>query len=875
MPSVAIVEAALRLDAKQFSKGIEQAKAEVKKLAGDSRAIGAAAGAGLLAISTGAGALALSLKASADEADAIADSLAGAFKDSPGQLDAVTKKVLELGSLGIFTEEQFGGAAQRLQNFGKDAASNLTRVADIAAKTGASFDAVSESLARFGKDEKATKQLLKITGIKVGDLAGLGAVLDKTGTSLDITGKNGEKAVQALEALADRDFSGAFLKGTDGASRFSSELKLLKQELGAGIVTVFEELGDKAAPVLKFFRGFSDEAKGLVGVGILFTAAAAGVGAIAVAAGLAATSLAASITAAGGLAAVVTTLGTVSGIAGGALATIVGTLSGFAAAGLLATGVVLGLYKAYDGLINLAAKDLKQQNELLATELQRQAYQKIAPKFYGKTAQELYDVGLTALDAQHAVEGLQQQLAQRIDNGDQAGANVIKERIAEIKAAQAELEKLENRDRGNVAARAAAADPAVVAAEDKARKDRADKERKQREEDLSEALDDIDLQLAQQEISQAEALELRRQALIQYEADEEKKRALAIETARFESDAANDAAAKAKADGEATRKQRYEDEIQRIGLLSAQRKISAQQEADLLKKVANTFELTQDEKVQTLQKVAQIEGQLADSTAAKRKAILEKQAADEKAAADKRKQQAIQDAQDLQAAQDQGRTLKGQALNTQVQDLQAQTETTGKDNTSAIKAAAAERLKLDLEQIRLEADKQKAATQSAEAREQIEANATEAIKQKQREASDNLKSELQKQLEALAKFEDDKKKTSSLGGTFGIEELGSRSSLGFGVGRDRADAISSVSTASLFANVAAPKTTVPNDPSFDKLSSAADVLLAAAGKLNSAADKEPKVTVVQQGGSSPRSAPSGDGRQGSLVTTGRSTTRRS
>ena len=266
MASVAIVEAALRLDAKQFSKGIEQAKTEVQKLAGDSRAIGAAAGAGLLAISASAGALALNLKVAADEADGIADSLAGAFKDSPEQLDAVTKKVLELGALGIFTEDQFGGAAQRLQNFGKDAEANLQRIADITAKTGASFDAVGESLARFGRDDKATKQLLKITGIKVGDLVNLGAVLDSTGKALDITGKNGELAVQALEKLVDRDFSGAFLAGTDGASRFSAELKLLKQELGAGIVTVFEEIGDKGAGVLKF-SGLLRRGQGLRGAG--------------------------------------------------------------------------------------------------------------------------------------------------------------------------------------------------------------------------------------------------------------------------------------------------------------------------------------------------------------------------------------------------------------------------------------------------------------------------------------------------------------------------------------------------------------------------------------------------------------------------------
>ena len=186
---------------------------------------------------------------------------------------------------------------------------------------------------------------------------------------------------------------------------------------------------------------------------------------------------------------------------------------------------MVGLHKAYEGLINLAAKDLKQQQDLLATELERQAYQKIAPKFYGKTVQELYDVGLTALDAEHAVEGLQQQLAQAIDADNQGLADKIKSQIAEIQKAKEGLAKLEDRDRANVAARNASADPVAVAAADKAREEQAKKDKKQRDEDLQAELDNIDLRLAKEEITQAEALELKRRAMVQFEADEEKKRA--------------------------------------------------------------------------------------------------------------------------------------------------------------------------------------------------------------------------------------------------------------------------------------------------------------------------------------------------------------
>ena len=869
MANVAIVEAALRLDAKQFSKGIEQAKDSVAKLAADARGLGAAAGAGLLAISAGAGALALNLKTAGDFADGIADSLASAFTGD--ELDAITKKALELGALGIFTEAQFADAAKRLNTFGKDAEKNLQRVADVAAKTGASFDAVAEALAQFGSNEKGTKALLKLTGLKPGDLEKYGAVLDSTGTKLDIAGKNGDLAVAAFEKLADIEFSGAFLAGTDGASQFTAELKLLQQELGSGIVTAFEDLGGKIAPVIKFFRSFSDETKGLVGLGVLTASIAAGFGAIGIAGALAASSMLASVAAAGGFAVVGATL--TAGIAtlGITLAPVVGTLAAFTAAGLTAAAAAAGLYKGISALNNLHTEDLKIQSELLATELERQAYQKIAPKFYGKTAQELYDVGLTAMDAGKAIQGLQQQLQQAQDNDDLDGVGRIKGRIAEIQTAKDELTKLEERDRGRVAARDAAATPEAKAEGEKARKEREAAEKAANDKALKAELDAIDLRFAQEEISQAEVLELRKAALDRFKADEAEKRALAIETARFETQATNDAVKQGSADGEAARKKKYDDELSRIDLLKSQRKISAQQEADLLKKVLQDFNLTQGERVTTLKAVAAIENGLLDSTAAKRKAILDQQDADDKAASDARIAQAKQDAVDLADAQAQARGLKGSSLDSKVDNLQEDTQATGKDNTAAIKAAAQEKLKLDLEAIRIEGDKQKAATQSAEARAQIEANTLERIKQAQEGATDSLKSELQQQLEALAKFEADKKKQRagfSLGGVTGIDQLGENTG-GYGISR-RAEAISPVSTANLFANVAAPTSTVSNNPSFDKIGAAADKLLAAAGKLSTAADKPTKVTVSTSGtGAASSKTTSVNGRMGAYEKAGR------
>lgn len=795
MPSVAIVEAALRLDAQQFTKAIDQAKASVQKFAGDSRAVAAGVGAGLLSASVGLGALALNLKAAGDEADAIGDSLAQAF--SGVQLEGVTKQVLELGAQGVYTEQQFAATAKAVNKFGKEAEPALARLADVAAKSGAPLEALGEAYGRLGRDDKATKALQKLTGISTDQLVAAGAVLDDTTGKLSIAGDNAGKLVDAFNRIADSDrFAGSMMAGTDGASQLTAELKLLKAEIGAGLVSAFESAGAAILPVAKFFRGFSDETKAFVGVGIAVAAAAAGLGSFAIAGTLAANALAGAVISAGGLAAFLGPLAaTLTGLATTVLPAVTVGLTGLVTIFNPLTLIVLGLAAAMKTYIDTLDEAAKNAEELFQIEEKRAAAARTAEQFIGKSAGELAKAGKTAKDVAAVADGLADRAQQAYEAGNDALFQRLKKQVADLRSVQRELSVMEadKRETAQIQEQAKAAlGPAPDAAALEAQAKLEDADRARRQEADQKAADE---RAAQDRAEHAKRIKIKQDAL---------DRGAKIEIA------AGYPIAKA-----------------------------------------------------------------AENLTSKLKAEQEKRVKDQADAAAQALKIAQQNAQDLADAQGQARDLKGQALDNQVQDLQTQTEQTGKDNTGAIRKAIEEKLALDIEAIRLEADKAKAATDSAQARVLIEENATEQIRQLQRQGTQDLRDELQKQADAIKAAEADKNKQRgafTLGGTFGIADLNSsiQGSLSATTRPSKQNAFSNVQ-----ALVQPLPSAVPNDPSFDKLSSAADVLLAAAGKLNSAADKEPRVTVVQQGGTSSRSAPSGDGRQGALVTTSRSTTRRS
>lgn len=789
MASVAIVEAALRLDAKQFSKTIEQAKADVKKFAGDSRAIAAGVGAGLLSASVGLGAVALSLRNASDAVGAIGDSLAQTFAGK--ELEAITKQVLDLGALELFKPEQFANAAKRLNTFGKDVQSNLVVAADIAARTGASFDAVAEALARFGRDEKGTKALLKLSGIKPAELEKFGAVLNEAGTGLDITGQNAEKAQKALEAVAKSQFAGAFMDGADGIAHFSAEWTRLQQEVGQGLDDALADIAGRLAPVVAGFRGLSDETKKLIGFGVLAASIATGLGAIGIAGTLAATSIAANVAAMGGMAAIT---GTLTGVLGTMAATAIPAVTAGLSAltlvfnplslAVLAVAAIMRDYILRMEEANKAAQDL------LDIEESRADAARNTDQFLGKSAAELQAAGKTAKDVAAVADGLADRAQLAFEQGNDALVSRIRKQVADLRQVQRELASIEGDRREEEQIRAG-----VVTA-------------------LGPAPD---------------------QATLDAQAKAE------------EADRAQRQAAEQKAEDERTAKAK-EAQAQRIRDKQA-----------ALNKAAKLD-------IQANYPVAKA----AEDLTAKLKAEQDKRLADQVAAADAAFQQAKQNADDLAAAQDRGRDLRIGATGNAVADLQANTEQTGTDNTSKIKAAFAERSKLETEQILLEAEKERAATQSAEARKQIEKNAALEIQATYRQTSEEFRRALDEQQAALDKARQDSAKKSTLGQVMSLQDALASTSLNYGVGRQRSGANSA---ALLPAPVVQPLQNADGSlqAAGASIFDAAKIIMDAARTFK---DTRLQVDVKGDVQASARPATSGDGRQSSLVQTSRSTRRR-
>lgn len=795
MASVAVVQAALRLDAQQFTKTIEQAKQDVAKFASSGKAIAGGVGAGLLSASVGLGALALNLKAAGDEADAIGDSLAQAFTGL--ELDRVTKQVLELGAQGVFTEQAFAGVAKRLGAFGKDASGSLQLLADVASKVGAPLDAVGEAYAKFGRDEKSTQKLLKLTGIRPDELVAYGAVLDSTTGKLSITGDNADKLVSAFDALAQSDrFAGAMAAGTDGASQLTAELKLLKAEIGAGLVTLFEDAGSAILPVAQYLRSFSDETKKLVGFGVLAGAIATGLGGIGIAGALAANAMAGAVAAAGGLAGFFGPLvGVLTTMATTALPAVTIGLTALTTVFNPLTLIVLGLAAATKAYIDTLADAAKAAEDLFQIEEKRAAAARTAEQFIGKSAEDLSKAGKTAKDVAAVADGLADRAQQAYETGNDALFQRLKRQVADLRSVQRELAVLEADKRETAAIQA----------------------------DVRTALGPA-----------PDAAALAAQAKVE---DDARK---------------NREAADAKADEERTKKEKEAHE----------KRVKAKQDA--LNKAAKLD-------IQANYPVAKAAEDLTNKLKAENDKRLKDQADAAKAAADIAKQQAS----DLADAQEKGRNLQQQEQGNKVSDLQANTDQTGADNSAAIKQALLERLRLQQESIRLDAEKAKAATDSADARVQIERNAELEIQQAYRETKQELDANLKDQADSIKAFRDSQKKEGGVGDVLSLDQFFASSKLGYGIGRSRGDANVSASPLPNLQSVIQPlPNAVSANPSFDKLSSAADVLFSAAKTLNAAAGKETKVTLTTAPGSAPREATSGDGRQSSLTATARSIRRR-
>lgn len=763
MSRVATISAQLVLDAQRFDRTIRNVKKQFKKLATDSRAQMAAVGAVLGAVAVGAGKLSIELENAGDEVVKLRQVLSSSFTGD--ELDSLTKKIRELGATPPYSAEQFTKAAKQLKSFEKDVEANLTRIGNIAVKSGGEFNSLAESFATFGIKAEASNRLLEVANISPAKLAEYGAVLDATGKALDFTGANAAKAQRALEKLADTEFAGAMDAVVTETEALRGELDLLTQELGTGLSEMSDSVAGVLLPFAEGLRDMSDETKKLIGLGIGLTGFVAALGAAAIGVGLIVTQVAASVTAAGGFAVVMGTvtaaLGTAATAASGfvlALAPIVATAGAVA---LAVGGLTYAVYQVNEALDEY----VRYNDEALAIELRRARAGRELNDVLGKSVDELREQGTTAEELAYSIGALQQRIEIASEAGNDALVDRIKEQVIQLQAAKRELAVLEREDRNREADAAEASKPKTseqLKAAEEARK-----------KSLKAELDAIELRLAKEEITQKQALELRAQALQEFKAGEEEKRALIIETARFETEQLKKSEDAAVTEAEKARAARLQGALDYIEQEKLANRLSAEEELKALDRIVKGYETTESEKRSLVRRTAQVRKQIrdqdladAESKAAKKKAIAEK-------LADDLGKQAKADQSQLEGLQDRARSQQVQQVDTKIQRLG---DEEGVDNTAKIQGALKERLRLEVESLRIQAERAKAETKNADVIAQIEENLQRDIRSKIQRTAEEERTVLQEQLEARQKLAEDSKKLDgpTFGDVFGIEELGSR-----------------------------------------------------------------------------------------------------
>lgn len=764
--TVAVIKAAMRMDAAQWNRTIDAAKQKFSDFVSDSTKVTAGTGALLATASVSLFKLSQSLAQAGSNATDLRKRLSATFSDTT-DLDRVAEKVREIGASGPVSQDQAEKLSKQLSTFGEDVKTiekDLERVGNVASKTGGSFESLGEAFATFGVKAEASNRLLEIANISPQRLAEFGAVLDKTGKAVDFTGQNATKAKEALRALVDQDFAGAMDQATTATEKLQGELKLLAEDAGKGLAASFELVAEQIAPALGRFRKFAEIAAPAVGIATAIGAAITGIGAAS--AGIVLVN--AKMATLG-----ITTTGVKGAMDAAALAATRLRTAGLtpllastlkmtaAAAGLAAAGaIVIGLFVATTKAIN---DQTKAQEALLKIENERAKNQREATQLLGKTTEELKAQGKTADDVAKGILALQERIQQAAAVGNEDLVKRLKIEVGRLQAAKRELAEGEAQIRREAQAQAEFDKP-----ENKRKREAA------RKEALDAELGGIALRLAKEEITVKQSLELRKRALEQFKADEDQKRALAIETAKTLKSLDEQEESDNKTKSEEKRKERFDAELNRIEILRIENKITADREVELLNKVLKEFNLTEQEKRGLRKKSAEIRKQIRDKEAAE-----DKKAADEKEREDKRKAKeqeaaAKKAASDLARAREQGRDLKSTDLGSEVDRLQDQTEARGTNNTEAIKKAITDRLRLSIDSLRVEAEAQIKATESAEARAQIERNLQAQIRQEVYKTRDEYKAALDEQARALEEFRKKERGESTFGQVFGIEELGNR-----------------------------------------------------------------------------------------------------
>lgn len=795
MARTGVVEATLRLDAKQWENAISRATQQAGEFVSDTGTLMAGLGTALLGVSATLGAVTIGLKSAGDQALELRKNLSGAF--SGNELDGISEKIAELSALelqGLDTDE-LTEAAKRLNTFSDDVSGDLERVANVSAKTGESFGSLKDYFAEFTINPDAQNSLKEIANITPEKLAAFGATLDSTGEKILTTGKYAESAQRALRAVVDSEYGGAVLQMASGTDQLRAQLQLLAQDAGSAVATLSDAAAGEIAPLVGGFRDFVGTFGPMIGIVTGLGAAAAGLGAAAIGATL----LGGAFQTIGGTTGalfiaeqLVLKLGVTS------LPALATSAAAAAASWLLLAGAGAAVLLLFHQTTKAINEQTAAEERLLQIEQQRAQWAKTAGGLLGKTTEELRKQGTTSKEAAQALLGLQDRMEAARAAGNTAIAESLQRQILELKARKEELAQLEadqreldaktdplgfNRpksleeekeriaflraegkitERQQLEMQKAALDSwksdekakralAIETAdfERQEREKAAEEEKKRKDEGFAAEMDRIKLELTQKKISQEEALALEEAALTRFARSDAEKRALVqrrAEQAASDQKQAEDKLEKSRADN-------VKDRLDQIQLLRTEEKITAQQQIKAYDDVLARYKLNEDEKAKVRQKRADVE-----------KTLRDKEAADEKKRSDDAKKLQEKNADDLAKAREKSRELQQDDLDDRLDGIQSRTSFSGAGNAAELKKLFEEQQKVAEEQIRAEGDKLKEATKSAEARAQVEQNVNEEIRQQIAETAEAYKDALGDQADAVEKYADSLQKESKYTG---------------------------------------------------------------------------------------------------------------
>ncbi len=432
----------IQTEAQATGQAVADAGNQVEAAAGKFN-LGSAASAGVAGLQKLAGSLQgfrQEITESAGRADDLADKLKGVFGDAADEMAALSQQQIVIG----IDPEAASRVLTTLNKFGLASKDNLQFVEDASAKTGVSMDALAEKIGRIAElgDAKAFKGLSRQLGATKGDLEALGVAFDKNNNALLDTPERVNAAVTALQKFGASNFSGAAEAAADDATKLKGEMELLRQEVGASVISFQEGFAPALRDVVGAIRGLPPELKTVVGLGTEF---------ISIGANVATTGL--QVATNFSLLATNTTLvaraqqAAAAGAATfqGVFTALLGALSPLV---IILGSVAIGLaaYTAELEKANAAAESL------LATEEKRAEGLRKNKDVIGQTAEALKQQGKTTKDVTDTILGLQDQAQAAYDSGNKATEAKIREQIRTLIKVRSDLAALEKSDSSGSAA---------------------------------------------------------------------------------------------------------------------------------------------------------------------------------------------------------------------------------------------------------------------------------------------------------------------------------------------------------------------------------------------------------------------------------------